>query len=86
MRASRLEGRHSKWWDTLREFCQDEQIPHLEDRIFAIVCEALDEDAAIWAGANGGRKGGRARAEALTSEERSVAASHAARVRWNRSK
>jgi hypothetical protein len=60
----------------------------------AIVAEATDEDrepddpyegkdpAAVELGRRGGLKGGRARAEKLTAEERSEIARKAARARW----
>lgn len=64
----------------------------------AIVSEATAEDderepedpyqgknhAAVELGRQGGLKGGKARAEKLTPEERSAIAKKAARARWNR--
>ena len=61
----------------------------------AIVDEATDEDrepedpyegknpAAVELGRKGGLKGGRARAEKLTAEQRSEIARRAARARWS---
>jgi hypothetical protein len=42
------------------------------------------DPAAVALGRKGGKKGGRARANKLSSEERSEAARKAARARWNR--
>jgi hypothetical protein len=42
------------------------------------------DPAAVALGRKGGLKGGKARAAALTAEERRVAAQRAARVRWKR--
>jgi hypothetical protein len=81
--VARIDNRHSKWWDTLREFCLDHSITHFEDRIADIVCEAINEDGAAWTGSSGGRKGGPARAKSMTAAERSESASKAARARWN---
>jgi hypothetical protein len=62
----------------------------------AIVAEATDEDrepedpyegknpAAVELGRQGGLKGGRARAEKLTAEQRSEIARRAANARWQR--
>ncbi len=41
---------------------------------------------AVALGRKGGLKGGRARADKMTAEERSKAASKAAKARWNRAK
>jgi len=59
-----------------------------------IVSEATDEDksdpvdtrdpAAVALGRRGGLKGGRARAEKLTPEQRSAIAARAARTRWSK--
>lgn len=59
----------------------------------SIVAEATDEDkaepedlrdpAAVALGRKGGLKGGRARANKLTTEERSEIARKAARARWS---
>lgn len=43
------------------------------------------DPAAVALGRKGGLKGGKARAEKLTPEERSSAARHAAQKRWERS-
>lgn len=62
----------------------------------SIVADSTDEDkaepaddgkdpAAVSLGRRGGLKGGRARAEKLTAEERSETARRAARARWNKS-
>ena len=63
----------------------------------AIVAQATDEDdhgddpyegkdpAAVELGRKGGRKGGKARAERMTAEERSDAARKAATARWSSS-
>jgi hypothetical protein len=54
----------------------------------AIVEDATDEapqqpeSSQVRAGRAGGRKGGKVRAERMTAEERSAAASRAARARW----
>jgi hypothetical protein len=54
----------------------------------AIVGDATDETAPepeapqVRAGRAGGRKGGKARAERMTAEERSRAAQRAAQARW----
>lgn len=40
--------------------------------------------AAVELGRKGGLKGGKARAESMTSEERSEAAKRAAQARWNK--
>jgi len=56
----------------------------------AIVGDATDEtapepeNAKARAGRAGGKKGGRARAERMTSDERSAAARKAANARWGR--
>ena len=62
----------------------------------AIVAQSVDPEdqgddpyegkdpAAVELGRKGGLKGGKARAESLTSEERSTQAREAARVRWSR--
>jgi len=60
----------------------------------AIVAEATSEEpvdpyegkdpAAVELGRKGGLKGGKARAEKLTAEQRSDAARRAARARWGR--
>lgn len=42
------------------------------------------DPAAVALGRKGGKKGGRARADKLTPEERSEAARKAAKARWNR--
>ena len=42
------------------------------------------DPAAVLLGRKGGKKGGRARAERMTPEERSEAARRAARARWRR--
>jgi hypothetical protein len=42
------------------------------------------DPAAVELGRRGGLKGGKARAEKLSSEERSAAARHAAESRWER--
>jgi hypothetical protein len=55
-----------------------------------IVGEATDETPSepesqqVHAGRQGGRKGGRSRAERLTPEQRSAIAKKAARARWDR--
>lgn len=57
----------------------------------AIVDEATDEtprepeSRQVKAGRAGGKKGGKARAERMSAEERSRAARHAARARWGSS-
>jgi len=64
----------------------------------SIVADATDEDkpeaepvednrdpAAVALGRKGGLKGGKARAEKLTPEERSLMAQNAARARWENS-
>ena len=57
----------------------------------AIVGEATDatpaqpKSAEAHAGQKGGRKGGKARAKRMTSDERSQAARKAAEARWSRS-
>ncbi len=43
------------------------------------------DPAAVALGRRGGLKGGKARAERMTAEQRSEAARRAARARWNRS-
>jgi hypothetical protein len=43
------------------------------------------DPAAVDRGRKGGEKGGRARAKAMTPEERSAAAAKAVRARWSRS-
>ena len=54
----------------------------------AIVGDATDEaprppeSSQVRAGRAGGRKGGKVRAERMTAEERSAAASRAAQARW----
>lgn len=48
------------------------------------VCKKEKDPAAVRLGRRGGLKGGKARAKALTSEERSKIASKAARSRWGR--
>jgi hypothetical protein len=54
----------------------------------AIVGDATDEtpqapeSSQVRAGRAGGRKGGKVRAERMTAEERSVAATRAAQARW----
>jgi hypothetical protein len=63
-------------------------------RAAAVVAEATSEEpvdpydgkdpAAVELGRKGGRKGGKARAEGMTAEERSEAARRAAQVRWRR--
>jgi hypothetical protein len=62
----------------------------------AIVAQSVDPDdqgddpyegkdpAAVELGRKGGQKGGKARAEKMTAEERSEAASRAAKARWSR--
>lgn len=61
----------------------------------SIVADATDEDkdepaddgkdpAAVALGRRGGLKGGRARADSLTAEQRSEAARKAAQARWGR--
>lgn len=60
----------------------------------AIVGDATDEDrvdqddgkdpAAVALGRKGGEKGGKAKAAKMTPEERSEAASRAAKARWDR--
>ena len=61
----------------------------------SIVGDATDDDkpepaadgknpAAVELGRRGGKKGGRARAERLTAEQRSDAAKKAAQARWSR--
>ncbi len=60
----------------------------------SIVADATDEDktepedtrdpAAVALGRKGGLKGGRARADKLTAEQRSKMAKEAAAARWNR--
>ncbi len=42
------------------------------------------DPAAVALGRKGGLKGGRARAEKMTAEQRSDAAKHAARARWKK--
>ncbi|MGH9107948.1 MAG: hypothetical protein ACRDY3_00515 [Acidimicrobiales bacterium] len=66
----------------------------LNSRAAAIVAQSTDPDdqgddpyegknpAAVELGRLGGQKGGKARAEKLTAEERSEAARTAARARW----
>lgn len=57
-----------------------------------IVKESTDPDArytgkdpeAVERGRKGGQRGGKARAESLTAEERSEVARRAAQARWNR--
>lgn len=57
----------------------------------AIVGEATDETLQepesrhVTAGRSGGQKGGRARADRMSAEERSEAARKAARARWDKS-
>jgi hypothetical protein len=49
------------------------------------VKEEIPKDpAAVALGRKGGLKGGKARAESMTPEERSEAAKRAARARWNK--
>jgi hypothetical protein len=48
--------------------------------------ETAKNPAAVALGRQGGLKGGKARAKALSGEERSEAARHAARTRWRRQK
>jgi hypothetical protein len=43
------------------------------------------DPAAVALGRKGGLKGGKARAEGMTPEQRSEAAKHAARARWRKS-
>jgi hypothetical protein len=60
----------------------------------AVVAEATDEvprdpyegkdPAAVELGRRGGKKGGKARAEKMTAEQRSEAARRAAKARWSR--
>jgi hypothetical protein len=61
---------------------------------FRVLSEATDEPkeappekdpAAVALGRKGGLKGGKARAESLTAEERSRIAKKAAQARWHRS-
>ena len=57
-----------------------------EDDTAAIIEAALragKDPAAVLLGRKGGRKGGKARAEALTAEERSAIARKAAEARWS---
>jgi len=53
-------------------------------RVVAIVSEKTNAAAEL--GRRGGKKGGRARAENLTPEERSEIASKAAKARWEKEK
>jgi len=69
----------------------------LNSRAAAIVAQSVDPDdggddpyegknpAAVELGRLGGKKGGKARAEKLTSEERSAIARNAAKARWAKS-
>ncbi len=66
--------------EATRERPQDE-----EDDTAAIIAAAIrdgKDPAAVLLGRKGGRKGGKARAEKLTPEERSEIARKAAQARW----
>jgi hypothetical protein len=76
---------------------QSKKARDLNSMAAAIVAQATDEDdqgddpydgknpAAVELGRLGGKKGGRARAEKLTPEQRSEIARKAARARWGKS-
>lgn len=84
-RRSRLETRQCRWWARVDDFCLKNDISeHSRDDLFMIVLEAIDEDAASALGANGGLRGGKARAAAMSPEQRSEAAKRAALARWKR--
>lgn len=59
--------------------------PSVADVARAVIA-LLDRKSAdaVKFGSRGGRKGGPARAAKMTAEERSAAARHAARARWNK--
>jgi hypothetical protein len=84
-KPSRFEQHEPKWWALVTVLAEKWQLPEAcHGDIFELVCHALDEDAARWAGASGGRRGGAVRAARMTGEQRSDAARKAALARWRR--
>ena len=84
-KASRLDNRESEWWLKLEALCEKHVLSEASYfEFFDLVLAAIDEDGAISAASRGGKKGGPARAMAMTSEQRSANASYAARMRWAR--
>lgn len=57
----------------------------VEDRAPAAPIDPQKDQAAVSLGRKGGLKGGRARAESLTPEQRKKIAQEAAKKRWSRS-
>lgn len=86
-RRSRLDARQPKWWDALFLWCDQYDVdiegPMYCD-LFDIMLQAIAEDKAVEMGSLGGLRGGKARALAMTAEQRSEAASKAARARWSK--
>jgi hypothetical protein len=82
---SRLDDREPKWWTALTDWCEQNGIPtdgDSYDALFDLILRAIEEDGATELGSRGGQKGGKARAANMTPQERSAAASAAARKRW----
>lgn len=73
-------------WEIVQEATGEK--PKVEEDDTAAIIEAAIRDgkdpAAVLLGRKGGRKGGKARAESLTAEERTDLARRAARARWSK--
>lgn len=88
-------GRHCRY---ARHMAKPKRSTDVNERAFQVVGEATGEieptdpdagkdPAAVALGRKGGQRGGRARAESMTPEQRSEAARKAASARWaNRTK
>lgn len=84
-RKKRPADTNRRAWEIVQEATGER--PKLdEDDTLAVVEAAIREGkdpAAVLLGRKGGRKGGKARAEKLTAEERSEIAKKAASARWS---
>lgn len=79
-----LEAAWTAWSKTIKGV--DERGWHLLRAAFEAGAEAGAGNPAATLGRLGGLKGGRARAEKLSPEERKAIAKQAARARWNKDK
>lgn len=87
-RKGRPADSNIRAWEIVQE-ATGERPKRGEDDTAAIIEAALREGkdpAAVLLGRKGGRKGGKARAQKLTAEERSEIARKAAKVRWEAKK
>lgn len=84
-RKKRPADANRRAWEIVQE-ATGEKAKRGEDDTAAIVEAAIREGkdpAAVLLGRKGGRKGGKARAEKLSPEQRSEIARKAARIRWS---